>query len=103
MFVTSSVDNSVKLWDLRSVSCVRRFEGHLNRTHKIGVALSPCGKFIAQGSEDKSVAIFDISQGSLLAKLHGHSDVVSDVDYCTTNTVLASCSHDSTVRLWTPP
>ena len=35
--------------------CVRRYEGHLNRVHPCGIALSPCGRFIATGAEDKSV------------------------------------------------
>jgi WD40 repeat protein len=59
-FVTASTDSTIKLWDLRSVSCVRRFEGHNNRTHKVGTAISPCAKFIATGSEDKSVVLYDI-------------------------------------------
>ena len=44
--------------------CVRRYEGHLNRVYPCGVALSPCGRFIATGAEDKSV-----SHETLLNKL----------------------------------
>lgn len=37
--------------------CVRRYEGHVCRSHPVGIAISPCSRFIAVGSEDRSVRI----------------------------------------------
>lgn len=36
--------------------CVRRYETHLNRCHPCSSAISPCGRFIASGSEDNCVS-----------------------------------------------
>ncbi len=36
--------------------CVRRYEGHANRIHPCGVAISPCSRFLATGSEDRCVS-----------------------------------------------
>lgn len=36
--------------------CVRRYENHLNRCHPCSSAISPCGRFIASGSEDNCVS-----------------------------------------------
>ncbi|RXM34410.1 Endoplasmic reticulum lectin 1 [Acipenser ruthenus] len=55
LFLTTAVTDGIKLWDLRTVRCVRRYEGHLNRCHPCGIAITPCGQFIATGSENKCV------------------------------------------------
>ncbi|KAA8583911.1 hypothetical protein FQN60_015119, partial [Etheostoma spectabile] len=52
LFLTSAVTDGVKIWDLRTLRCVRRYENHLNRCHPCSSAISPCGRFIASGSED---------------------------------------------------
>lgn len=36
--------------------CVQRFQGHVNRAYHCGVAISPCSRFIASGSEDRAVS-----------------------------------------------
>ena len=36
--------------------CVRRYEGHLNRSFPCGVDLSPCGKYVVTGAEDRCVS-----------------------------------------------
>ncbi|XP_069463056.1 WD repeat-containing protein 27 isoform X2 [Ambystoma mexicanum] len=56
LFVTTAIGDGIKLWDLRSLRCVRRFEGHINRCHPCGIAVSPCGRFVASGSEDRCLA-----------------------------------------------
>lgn len=36
--------------------CERRFEGHSSCCYPCGIAVSPCGRFIASGSDDKCVS-----------------------------------------------
>lgn len=55
LFVTAAVTDGIKLWDLRTDKCVRHYEGHANRFHPVGIAISPCARFIGTGSEDKAV------------------------------------------------
>ncbi|KAL4238028.1 WD40 repeat-like protein [Mactra antiquata] len=81
LFVSAAAGDCIKLWDLRTNRCIRRYEGHLNRVHPCGVSFSPCGRFLATGSEDKCVYLFDIRSGTYLHKLQGHCDVVSDVSF----------------------
>ncbi|KAK2193214.1 hypothetical protein NP493_16g01035 [Ridgeia piscesae] len=81
LFLTSAASDCIKLWDLRSNRCVRKFEGHTNRTYPCGLAFSPCARFIATGSEDRSAYIFDIRAGTYLHKLTGHTDTVTDVAF----------------------
>ncbi|CAH1792268.1 unnamed protein product, partial [Owenia fusiformis] len=54
LFLTAAVSDSIKLWDLRMNRCVQRYEGHQNRVYPCGLAISPCSRYIATGSEDKA-------------------------------------------------
>ncbi|KAJ4949011.1 hypothetical protein JOQ06_020531 [Pogonophryne albipinna] len=81
LFLTSAVTDGVKMWDLRSLRCVRRYENHLNRCHPCSAAISPCGRFIASGSEDNCAYVYDIRSSSYLHKLQKHSDTVLSVAF----------------------
>ncbi|KAM9259091.1 LOW QUALITY PROTEIN: WD repeat-containing protein 27 [Cariama cristata] len=56
LFMTTAAGDGIKLWDLRILRCERRFEGHSSRCYPCGIAVSPCGRFIASGSDDKCVS-----------------------------------------------
>ncbi|XP_026165278.1 WD repeat-containing protein 27 isoform X2 [Mastacembelus armatus] len=81
LFLTSAVTDGVKIWDLRTLGCVRRYESHLNRCHPCSSAISPCGRFIASGSEDSCAYVYDIRSSSYLHKLQKHSDTVLSVTF----------------------
>ncbi|KAL5009013.1 hypothetical protein ScPMuIL_014594 [Solemya velum] len=81
LFATAAAGDSIKLWDLRTNRCVRRFEGHLNKTQPCGLDLSPCGHYLATGAEDKAAYIFDLRMGTYCEKLTKHTDVVLDVAF----------------------
>jgi WD40 repeat protein len=55
LFLTAAPTDGVKLWDLRSNRCVRCLSAHVNRCHAVTAEFSPCSRFIATGSEDRSV------------------------------------------------
>uniref|UniRef100_A0A8C5EDJ1 WD repeat domain 27 n=1 Tax=Gouania willdenowi TaxID=441366 RepID=A0A8C5EDJ1_GOUWI len=81
IFLTSAVTDGVKIWDLRTLRCVRRYENHLIRSHPCSSAISPCGRLIATGSEDNCAYVYDIRSSSFLHKLHKHSDTVLSVAF----------------------
>ncbi|XP_063773821.1 WD repeat-containing protein 27 isoform X3 [Pseudophryne corroboree] len=81
LFVTTAIGDSLKLWDIRILRCVRRFEGHINRYQPCGVAISPCGRFIACGSEDRCAYIYETRSSTYLQKLTKHSESVINVAF----------------------
>nr|XP_046258175.1 WD repeat-containing protein 27 isoform X2 [Scatophagus argus] len=81
LFLTTAVTDGVKIWDLRTLRCVRRYANHLNRCHPCSSAISPCGRFIASGSEDNCAYVYDIRSSSYLHKLQKHSDTVLSVTF----------------------
>jgi WD40 repeat protein len=64
------------------------------------VAFSPDGKFIASGSDDKTVRIWVIATGETLRELTGHSDAVWAVAFSMDGRLIASGSRDNTVWIW---
>jgi WD40 repeat protein len=103
LFATAATDNVVSLWDLRAPSVVFRYSGHVNRRELITIALSPCLRYLATGSEDRSARIVDVRGGKELVKIQGHRDVVSGVAFNPLFPQLATCSFDGTVKFYVDP
>ncbi len=72
----------MRLWDLRQTGSVRTFTGHVNRTMRIGAAISPCLRYIATGSEDRCVYVYDLpGPGQVVRSSVGYREV--DGNYLT--------------------
>ncbi len=76
--------------------CVNTLNGHLYAIWAL--SLLPNG-WIASGSTDNSIKIWDITQTYPLETLTGHTDVIRALTVIN-NEYLASCSHDLTIKLW---
>jgi general transcriptional corepressor TUP1 len=67
------------------------------------VAISPDGRYVAAGSLDKSVRVWDSSTGHLLERLDGpdgHKDSVYSVAFSPDGRNLVSGSLDKTIKMW---
>ncbi|KAJ3022540.1 cleavage stimulation factor, 3' pre-RNA, subunit 1 [Thoreauomyces humboldtii] len=75
------------------------------------VVFSADGKYIATGSEDSSLKVLDVARIKLsfrdggaekpvVRTLYDHSGPVNDIQFHPNGTVLASCSHDQTIKLF---
>jgi WD40 repeat protein len=100
LFVTSAIDNNINLWDLRAPSAVSVFNAHANRREPVGCDISPCLRYIATGSEDKTTVIYDIRAGKVLSKLAGARDVVRCVAFHPLLPQLAAGSYDGAVSFY---
>ncbi len=76
--------------------CINTLTGHSNGVWAL--SLLPNG-FIASGSSDLTIKIWDITQTYPLYTLTGHSDVIRALTVIN-NEYLASCSGDQTIKLW---
>ncbi len=63
-------------------------------------AWSPDGKRLASGSFDKTVQVWDASDGSHLFTYRGHTADVYTVAWSPDGRRIASCSKDKTVQVW---
>jgi WD40 repeat protein len=66
----------------------------------MSVAFSPDGKFLATGSQDNSIKLWNVETGWQLKSLDGHTEAVNSVAFSPDGKILASGSGDQTIKLW---
>lgn len=64
------------------------------------LAFSPDGRFLASGSWDHTIKVWDVNTGNLLQTLQGHQDLVLSIAFSPNGLLLASGSADKTIKLW---
>ena len=64
------------------------------------VASSPDGKYIATGSTDEKVQVWEVITGSVVLSYTQHSEAVNSIAWSPDGTRIASGSSDSTVHIW---
>jgi len=75
-----SDDNSARLWDVRTGSELRRFEGHSGGLK--AVAFSPDDRLVVTGSEmDSTARLWDAATGREMQRLEGRSITASSVGF----------------------
>jgi WD40 repeat protein len=64
------------------------------------VAISPDGKIAISGSEDRTVAVWELKSGRHLRSLIGHKGIVRAVAFSPDGKTALSCADDHTVKWW---
>lgn len=99
VLATSSTDSSIVSWDIRQVRPTFRYAEHVNRREKIQSCYSPCMRYLATGSEDRSARLIDLRMCKEIYKLNGyHRDVVSGVAFHPIYPQIVTCSYDGTIK-----
>src|SRR5262249_19955922 len=117
LIASTSDDGSMRIWERATGRCVQLLGrdkpgsgekeewvaqgGHTAWTRTI--SFSSDGRYLASGSHDQTVCIWDITSGECRCQLVGHSNVVWSVAFSPTQPILASAGDDGTIRLWQSP
>ncbi|MCJ1473376.1 hypothetical protein MMC13_002027 [Lambiella insularis] len=99
-----TLDSSLRLWNYVEGRCVKTYQGHQNEKYSIGGSFGVYGggqqAFVASGSEDGNIAIWDVVTKDLLQQLEGHNGAVLGLDTLSSKDLLVSGGLDRTVRIW---
>ncbi|MBN1920210.1 MAG: hypothetical protein JW892_03115 [Anaerolineae bacterium] len=90
--VTSNTENVLEIQLLNAI--------HAHDDRATAVAISPGGELLASGSDDTTIKLWNIANGSLLFALNGHTSYVWGLDFSPDGTMLVSASDDNTIKLW---
>ncbi len=77
---------------------VKTLEGHQNTVRS--VAFSPDGRYLATGSVDATIKLWEVDAAREARTLAGHKDIVTAVAFSPDSRYLASAGIDETVRIW---
>lgn len=77
---------------------VRIFEGH--KSGIVSLTFSPDGRYLASGSDDCVIKIWDLRTSKLLTNCFGHCDTVNDLCFNGDGSNLISASKDKVIKFW---
>ncbi|XP_066104266.1 WD repeat-containing protein 27 [Saccopteryx bilineata] len=100
LFATTAIGDGIQLWDLRTLRCERRFEGHPSRGYPCGIAFSPCGRFVASGAEDRHAYVYEVGSSTFSHRLSGHTDTVTGVAFSPSEPQLVTATLDGRLQLF---
>ncbi|HEX2687179.1 MAG TPA: CHAT domain-containing protein [Kofleriaceae bacterium] len=95
--VSTSLDRTVKVWDLDTGRVLITLEGHTALVNSC--AVTPDGRRVISASLDRTVKVWDLDTGRVLT-LEGHTDGVSSCAVTPDGRRVVSASYDRTVKVW---
>jgi len=100
LLVSCAADMSIKLWDFTTYQCTKTLMGH---DHNVSsVAFLPTGDYILSASRDKTIKMWEVATGYCVKTYTGHREWVRMVRILPglDGSLMASCSNDQTIRVW---
>ena len=98
LLLSTSDDNTIKIWDLEKFICLCTLEGHKKAISF--ASFSPNNKHILSTSIDRTVKIWDFQTAKLIGTLKGHKKAINYASYSNDEKYIVTASDDKTIRIW---
>ena len=102
-YVLSGImDNSVRLWNARNLTQIKKFIGHTGRFGVTSVDFSPDGKYALSAGTDGKIVIWDLASGTEWRVLAGHTGgvhVSTSAKFSPNGKYIISAG-DASTRIW---
>jgi WD40 repeat protein/nucleoside phosphorylase len=96
--VSTSHDNTLRVWDSQNGDCLQMMEGHSGEVTDCAVLGD--GVTLVSASDDCTLRVWDSKTGDCLQVLQGHGDSVTACAVLGDGVTLVSASEDNTLRIW---
>ena len=98
LLVTSSNDETAKVWCCESGKCLVSLRGH--RHFVASAKFSKDASSVLTASLDYTAKAWDATDGRCLVTFTGHSSFVHFADYSREGTMVVTASEDETAKIW---
>ena len=89
-------DGFISVWNLDSITCISRFQGHTQIVNCIQVLSEEQG---ISASVDRSIKIWNLKTYDCIKEINAHLDEISAIQVLS-STKVASASHDKTIKVF---
>jgi WD40 repeat protein len=95
----ASRSGSIAVWNTSDFSLKQQFtDVHSDVVY--GLDFSADGQFLASASADKFARVFDLSTGTSIRTLEGHTNQVMDISWNAAQSTIATAGADNTIKIW---
>lgn len=97
LLATADELGTIRFWDITSAQELFSLPNTVYYFNDL--AFSPSGEWLAAAAKEK-VEVWNVPTRALTLTLIGHTASVSEIAFSPTGTLIATASHDSTVKIW---
>lgn len=97
--LAAATDSEIVIWDLKTHKKVE-ISVSLMENSVANLRFSRDGKYLAEADRDRSIRIFNVTDGSLVRVLNGHDDSIYDIEFTANTSGIISAGSDGRVMGW---